>query len=332
MRKPVKKYFMPEAGPCSIMHMRSWISKGASPESIARWITSEYAKASDDTIRRHLGLMLCAAYDSGRNGDTEVIARKCADLFGLDLKKGHTVSESALAEAIKIKGIENFKWLDSLSPAYESRCCSPQKSCLGSQNQLTDVLTARDCDNMFPICLDQLIYVLRGIDGHLWIVAFCERDDEILVDEEVIGFEPALYFTEHDHFTSPVWLVNSVTRILSYILEVTGYPPMQIHKRVIFTGQNMRLINYETYRYDKAWEDVDIIEVNRKPKFPIVPASRSLVSHCRDSSDEILELDRKLIVCLSVLSDMLETYDISEIARLGGKIIEKWYNELCSMK
>ena len=216
---------MPEAGPCSIMHMRSWISKGASSESIARWITSEYAKASDDTIRRHLGLMLCAAYDSGSNEDTEVIARKCADLFSLGLIKGHTVSESALAEAIRVKGIENFKWLDSFNPAYESRCCSSKKPCVGSQDKLSDILTARDRDNLFPVYLDQNIYVLRGINGHLWIIALCNRDEEILIDEEVIGFEPALYFTEYDHFTSPVWLVNSVARILSYILEMSGYPP-----------------------------------------------------------------------------------------------------------
>lgn len=332
MRKPVKKYFMPEAGPVSIMNMRSWMSKGASSESIVRWITSEYAKASEDTIRRHLGLMLCAAYDSGCNSETEAIARKCADLFDLELIKGHTVSESALAEAIRTKGIETFKWLDSLSPVYENRCWSELKSGSGDKDALSDVLTARDRDNLFPLCSDQNIYALRGFDGHLWIIAFCTRDDEILIDEEVIGFEPALYFTEYDHFTSPVWLVKTVSRILSHIFEMMGYPPMRIYKRVIFTAPNMRLINYDTYRYDKSWAGVDIVEVNRRPEFPIVPTSRSLVSHRPDSSPEQLEIDRRLVVCLSVLSDILSAHDISEVARLGPKIIEKWYKDIGSMK
>lgn len=324
MRKPARKYFSPEAASRSIMLIRSWKVNGATCNQIAGWITSEYAKATDDSTRCHLGLMLCAVYDSELLAET--VARKCAELFGLDIITGHSISESALIESIKIHGIPDFQWLNALSDEFEERSLSAIRAL--RTEKISKSLSIRDSENMFPVDPANRVYALRAIDGSLWLIVFCGSNEDILIDEECFNGMPAVYFTERRHFTSPIWRINTIAVILDYILERSGYTPMQLKKRVVFDGPYVTLLNYEDYRSDKSWDGIDVIVTRKEGSCPAAPPSLSLTERHGEASPEVAMLDNRLLMCLSAVAEILQNHDITKSNTLEKLPLEKWCEEL----
>lgn len=326
MRKPAKKYFTPESATDSIMLIRKWMSGGASHETIARWISAEYAKATDVATRRHLGFMLCAVYDSVSDKVTNSVASKCADMFGIDRIKGHSISESAMIESIRLNGMVNFQWLEEMSPEFSHQSVS----LIGSlpKCEKSDIFTLRDCENLFPIDSSNKIYALRSIDGNIWLISLCDCKDPVIIDEEVFNNTPAQYFTEHYTFISPVWIINIICRVLEYLLERVGYPPMNIRKRVIFYSPEVKLLNYNSFKHDKAWTGVDVLTAKDKNLYPLLPPSISLSSRTRDVMPEQLITDMMLFLCLSSVSEIVKHHELNEIANADDEMFTAWCKEL----
>lgn len=296
------------------------MAEGATGLQIAGWITSEYAKATDDFTRCHLGLMLCAVYDS--ETFAEQVARKCALMFGLDIIKGHSISESALIESIKIYGVSNFHWLSALDDEFKERSLSSIMEL--PKEKVSGNLTTRDCENLLPVDPANRVYALRAIDGSLWLIGFCGSNEDILIDEECFNGSPAVYFTEHRHFTSPVWRINAIADILNYILRRSGFPPVQLRKRVVFDGPYVTLLNYEDYRSAKSWEGIDVIVTRKEGSCPAVPPSLSLTVKPRGCPPEIAMLENRLVMCLSAVAKILRCYDIAKSNTLEGLPLEEW--------
>lgn len=325
MRKPAKKYFKPESATSAIMLIRQWISGGASHETIARWISTEYAKATNDATRRHLGFMLCSIYDSVSDKITNSVASKCADMFGIDLIDGHSISESAMIEYIRLNGIVNFHWLNKINPTFGSHCISLIDS--STKEQLSDILTVRDRDNLFPIDFSKRIYALRGLNGCIWLINLCDCNVPVIIDEAIFDDTPAQYFTEDYHFSSPVWILNTVDRLLEYLFEKVGYPPMNIRKRVIFDSPDVKLLNYNDYRHDKSWAGIDVLTANTK-NGSLLPPSVPLKSRKRDTPPEQRLLDIMLFSCISSVSEIMKRHELNEIANSDKKTFSVWCKEL----
>lgn len=321
MRKPAKKYFTPASATRSLMMIRRWKAQGATGEQIARWITAEYAKATDDATRRHLGLMLCSVFDSEQFAES--IAKKCSRMFGLDTIRGYSISESAMVESMNIQGTENFDWLSDIDRNFAAQ--SLTESVMMPHGRISEFISTRDRENLHPIDPENRVYALRSIDGSLWLIGFCDCNEDILIDEECFADQPAMYFTECRHFPSPVWRLNIVAGILEFFLRHIGYPSMMLRKRVVFDGQKANLMNYEDYRSDRSWDDIDVIVAHKEGACPSAPPSYSLyvVEHPESAPLEILDIH--LLVCFWAVTTILRNYDITQSAAIDDVTL----NALC---
>lgn len=327
MRKPSKKYFTADAGITSLLVIRKWLADGATPVDIARWVTSEYAKAESDESRFHLGMMLCSVYDSGecvRAGD---VARKCADMFNVRLLRGRTISESAMAEMLRCNNIGGLCWLDRFNPYFENHCRKIATAQIPAWIKLK--LSEHDCENL--ICVDEkrFIYALRGLDGKLWLIGFNNCNTDILIDEELFNDEPPLYFTESTHFTSPLWLINRVADILEYLLRRIGYPCMKIHKKMVFPSDHACLINYDEYVDCSEWRGVEAITWTEAKGNPLVPLSLPIKRGDIGITNMNMEFNDTLYLCLMATKEIIESFNIYSVNKPGDNDIETWCKKRC---
>lgn len=311
MRKPGKKFFIPSSGPKSIMMMRSWIAAGAAPLAIARWIKAEYAKATDDETRYHLGMMMCAAISAGKSGESvSALADRCARMFGLSLSGIRTPAECAMLEMAQSQPGGSLEWLDDFNPYFIKKCRLP--SAASPAESFTTAFSEDSQKLMVILNEENGIYFFRDNSGKAWLMAVNSCNDTMLVDEEKFNDEPPLYFTESSHFISPVWLVNQVYSLLEYILMRIGYPPLQIRRMALFDAPDAELINAEEYTDCPQWQGVDVVVAGKTPVdrlvAPLVPAVRVGYGITPDET----ELDSMLYLSLMATSEILASFNIKK--------------------
>lgn len=327
MRKPAKKYFTADAGVESLMLIRKWLDNGATPVDIARWVTSEYAKAENDETRFHLGMMLCSVYDIGDCANSADVAKKCADMFNIRLLKGRSISESAMAQMLRHNNMDGLCLRDRFNPYFENHC--RKMSSVEIPAWIKSRLSEHDCENLLSVDDKMFIYALRGLDGKLWLVGFNDCNTDILIDEELFSGEPPLYFTESTHFTSPVWLINHLARILEYILQKIGYPCMKIHKKMIFPAEHACLINYDEYVKCSEWRNLEAITWSEAKGNSLLPLSLPIRRSDTEKAEISMEFNDTLYLCLMATKEIIESFHVYSLCNFNDSHIETWCKKLC---
>lgn len=327
MRKPAKKFFSPEYGCQSIMRIRQWLASGASPVDVVRWINSEYAKATDDRARFHLGMMLCAALATEDIPQGLILASKSAKMFGLSINMGQTVSECAMQKLMGEYGEDCVKWFDSFNAYFIKKCPLPSAS--APADLVTRAVSLQDHRNLITIDAKHSIYAVRDVEGKVWIMAVNGCNTDVLIDEEMFDDNPPLYFTATNHFVSPIWIVSQVTRILEYILKRIGYPPFPIYKKIIFDKQGINLINEEEYIESKQWVGFDVVSFGKTGEYQFVSSTLPMVDIKPNGSESEIELCSMLYLSLMATAEILESFDIAKHPNIDEHQIEEWCKKTC---
>lgn len=242
MKKPSKFYFQPESGTDAIMALSKWLSSGLTVKQIARWIHKDYASTDNPATKLHLGLLLCALYYRDPK-----IALEVGQLFNLKKFRAATTGECAFCMAATLDTRKSsFEWQKELSSKYQ-----PEKTL---ENFVVPGFSPKDALSI----ADSIGIIREKETGHLRLMFVCNNPRDILADEENFDSEPPLYFTEYNHFVSPVWLINIAHKILVFILQAIGYPPIQINRQVIFTNPEAHIINRD--EYEEIWGEVIVDE------------------------------------------------------------------------
>lgn len=313
MRKPGKKYFSPSFGPKSIMMMRKWIASGASSLAIARWIKTEYSKATDDETRYHLGMMMCAALSSAKSNESiSALADRCARMFGLSLSGSRTHGECAMLEMADGMSGDSLEWFENFNHYFVRKCKLP--SAAAPSQFFTRAFS--DASQKLMVTLDEKngIYFFRDSSGKAWLMIVNSCNETILVDEEEFNDELPLYFTETSHFTSPVWLINRVYGLLDYVLMRIGYPPLQINRLVLFDASDAELVNVEDYIECPQWQDLDVVLSHDTPVDRLVAPVVPMVRVGNGVAPKETELDSMLYLSLMATSEILACFDIEKHA------------------
>lgn len=327
MRKPAKTFFSPEYGCKSIMIIRKWLASGASPVDIVRWINKEYAKASDDTTRFHIGMMLSAALATENNPQGLLLANKSAKMFGLSPVMGQTVSECAMLKLMSEYGEDCVKWFDSFNAYFIKKCPLPSAS--APSDLVTPAVSLQDHRNLITMDAKHSIYALRDIEGKVWIMVVNRCNTDVLIDEEMFNDNPPLYFTANDHFVSPIWLATKVAQILEYILMRIGYPPFPIHKKIIFDKQGINLINEEEYIDCEKWKGIDVVSFGKTGEYQFLSGTIPMVEVRSNVSDSEMELCSMLYLSIMATATILESFDIAKHPEIDDNLIEEWCKKTC---
>jgi len=294
MKKIPQKYLCSTNQREARAFIRQCLASGITVKDMAAQLTAKY-RTSGAAVREHLGKLLSIIYDF----DSPEIARQCARIFGLSLIDGLSVSESVYIEGYSDdEQIFRRKEFSSNVISYMP-VVSPFPS---SRWPLTVASSA--CEDVLTISSEHNIYAVMGADNelNLFILEPCPND--ILIDEDIFGNEEPLYFTEHSHFTSPVFRINLAKRILDHCLAEVGYPHIPVKKKVIFTSHEANLMNLDDYRCHDSWKDVEVIMLKS-----VVPAYAINKSGC------ILDKERAPKDLKNQLREML-LFSISATAML----------------
>lgn len=297
MKKIPQKYLYSTNQREARAFMRQCFASGMTAKDMAAQLTAKY-RTSGAAVREHLGKLLSIIYDF----DSPETARQCARTFGLSLIDGLSVSESVYIEGYSDdEQIFKRKEFSSNVTSY-MQVVDPFPS---SRWPLT--VAPSTCKDVLTISSEHNIYAVMGADNELSLFILEPCPDDILIDEEVFGDEEPLYFTEHSHFTSPVFRINLANRILDHCLAEIGYPHIPVKKRVIFTGNEANLINLEDYRSHDSWQNVEVIMLKSIVPTYAINKSRCILDKERAPKDFKNQLREMLLFSISATAILYES-------------------------
>ncbi len=319
MKKIPQKYLSPTNYREACANVRHFLSSGLSVESMAEELTEKY-RNSRSTVREHLGKMLAFIYDF----ENSEIADECARMFGIEPLNSLSVSESLCLHGLRDneKVFSKREFSDSVMGNL-----APVESFPASQ---WPMVVNSDCyDDIITISKSHNIYAAMGESKELNLFIFEPSHSDILIDEAAFGDEVPLYFTEHDHFVSPVFKINALKRLLDYCLEEVGYPYIKINRKVIFTSAQARLVNLDQYVVedyrDKNWEGVEVIMM--KDIMPHYAITDTCSMFCGDDPDSPYNQLRSMLLHSLISASML--YERVWTEKLTLTLSSKKLAELC---
>lgn len=253
MKKIPQKYLSATNHREACANVRYFLASGLSVKDMAEQLTEKY-RTSKSAVREHLGKMLATIYDF----ENSEIARECARMFGIEPLSTLSVSESlclyGLRDSERVFSKKEFS--DDVTGNLAPVDTFPAAK--------WPMVVASGCyDDIITLSSSHNIYAAMGEGKELNLFIFEPSHSDILIDEAVFGDEVPLYFTEIDHFVSPVFKINVLKRLLDFCLEEVGYPYIRINKKVIFTSAQARLVNLDQYvgedYREKEWEGIEVI-------------------------------------------------------------------------
>ncbi len=302
--------------------IRRWMASGATPVDIARWITEEYADAKDEITCSHLGHMLCAVMSTEDTLDGNSPAMKCASMFRMPQIRNVSLGEASFLGLTAIYGQERTDWLDNFNAYFANTQPFPTEK--APKTRVTRALA--NCYNSNIVTVDEKnsIYFFRDESTRVWLMIVNHRDGDILIDEEEIGRQPAFYFTESDHFISPVWMIRQVAKILEHILCKIGYPPIKIHKKVIFDHPNATLIDESIFRENGKWNGVEVVTLKGRGVNPYMPATLPIIDMENKGFDGETELCVMLYMSVMATAELLQCFPLYKNCNVTDAVIEEW--------
>lgn len=223
-----------------------WIDENA-PAEVARFLIDAYS-AAKESDKPHVGCLLTMAFDSVAGSS---VATECANLFGVKLRRARSIAESVCLDAPHEE--YTIIWRKRISEDY----CGYQM--IDLQDIARYPVDLQNCisGNMIKFGRRDHVYAFRQFDGSVRLLIMDGFSASILADEEPFNGEPPLYFSERQHFVSPVFKLNLARTLIEYCLCRVGYPHIAISKCVYFYSQSAEIINREDIA--DAWTGVEVL-------------------------------------------------------------------------
>lgn len=237
MKKIPKKYLSAKFKHEARSLVRSWSQKSESDEELVKELIEAYRVAKEQD-RFHLGTLLAMVFDL----QCPDAARECARLFEVPLSE-----ECSVSEAIYAGGATDdapLYWRKEFSLGVKEWL--PIVAELDTE-KYPMVVSPSMADRILTISRSDAMYAYRQFDGTLHLFILNSSDEDILIDEEQFMEEAPLYFTENEHFVSPVFQLRLVKRLLDFVLSEVGYPPLKIAMTAVFVSPQAHLLNYDCY-------------------------------------------------------------------------------------
>ena len=319
MEKIPQKYLSATNNKEACANIRHFLASGLTVKGMAEQLTEKY-RNSKYAVREHLGKMLASVYDF----ENSEIARECARMFGIEplssLSVGESVRLFGLSEGEKVFSKREFSndVTGNLAPVDTFPAA-----------KWPMVVDPRCYDDIITISNTHNIYASMSENVELNLFIFEPSPCDILIDDTVFGDEPPLYFTEINHFISPVFKINVLKRLLDFCLEEVGYPYIKINKKVIFTSPEAYLVNLDQYVVedyrDKAWEGIEVIMM--KDVMPHYAVSSIGILFYGDDPDSPYNQLRSMMLYSLIAASML--YEKVWAENLSARLSPNKLTELC---
>lgn len=160
------------------------------------------------------------------------------------------------------------------------------------------------------------IHYYRDGAGSLVLLTVLPVKSAVLVDEEMFGDEPPLYFTESTHYVSPVYLLDRAEILIKELLRIIGYPHLRIRHVVVYDGADCYPINEDDmWESDTQWlgRDLDNLIISRTPdRVPIEGMGRE---EYPSSLSEVLQIASKYYDCMEQIGPRYMEREIQEYVK-----------------
>jgi hypothetical protein len=160
------------------------------------------------------------------------------------------------------------------------------------------------------------IHYYRDGAGALVLLGVIPVESAVLVDEEMFGDEPPLYFTELTHYVSPVYLLDRAEILIKELLRIIGYPHLRIRHVVVYDGADCYPINEDDmWESDTQWlgRDLDNLIISRTPdRVPIEGMGRE---EYPSSLSEVLQIASKYYDCMEQIGPRYMEREIQEYVK-----------------
>lgn len=288
-----KKYLMVPHRHSAKSLIRQWVYDGLMPRMLIIQLTEEY-KGCRRERAQYLGELLTMAYDL----EDLQWGRAVADKFGICCKEGYTASECAFLHDYQENDIVHFKQKFNESVILNKEI-KPELSKRISRR----VVPPADITNMLTLSSAYNVYALKHANGALTVLVLNDCNCDVLIDEEEFCDDAPLYFTEPNHFISPVHIVKIAAQVVEYVLRCIGYPPMPVNKKVLFTHPGCNFLNRENYVEDgeqaESWAGVEVrLAREQRTMYAFTDTMRW---QKREHESRALwgQLDDRLLTCMS---------------------------------
>lgn len=236
---PPKTYEKKSYRIAAVRMARYWLTRDITPEGMVKFYHDIYTKCVNDADEQRRVLALMAYCMSLTD---EGFALRTAKLAGIERVSDRSVGENVALfleneyEEIPWRASvgEGLDLFDLLHVNHRDEDMMANRVIIPSVAYLAEV----DCSR---------VYAWRSHKGEFNIDVINDFNDTILVDEDMFNDDPPLYFSEHSHFISPVCVANITRRVLESVLEIIGYPPLEVHMHVYFTNPEASLLNADEY-------------------------------------------------------------------------------------
>lgn len=245
MNTIAKKYLLRRNSKQALAMLRYYTAKlGLLPAGSI--LESEYRTAKDPN-RYHIGAMMANVMELE---DPEA-ARQCAMAFGVHLYPGFSVGENIMAS--EYLNDETILWRHIIRQTV--------KNITAGINSLPGIVKNTGSSTFYNISSSgkDNIFAYITYHGSLHVVCVNNTDDAILIDEEEFCGELPLYFTESDHFISPVFKLKTIGNILDFLMMETGYPSIPVKYSVVFDHQKASLCNKDEYADSADWAGISVL-------------------------------------------------------------------------
>lgn len=206
-----------------------------------------YGNSADEKEKRIAILLSAFVYDMfGPKGTKHAI--HCCELLNEPsfMGKGYSLSEK-----IYLKYMVN-----------EKQIAFPLSLSSYMEDVPTQYFAKNESDAIILKLSDSDIFCYRDDKGALVLLNIIDYHDGIICDEEGLDEEPPLYFTHNSHFCSPVFKLEQMSMVINEILLKIGYPYLRIKYKVLYTSNNVTLINEEDmWESESQWKGKDLENV-----------------------------------------------------------------------
>lgn len=161
------------------------------------------------------------------------------------------------------------------------------------------------------------IHCYRDGAGALVLLGVIPVKSAVLVDEDMFGDEPPLYFTESTHHVSPVYYMDRASILLRELLNLVGYPHLRIRHVVVYDGADCYPINEEDmWESDTQWlgRDLDNLVIHRTPDRLPIEALR--MEEYPASLLEVLQVASRHYDCMEQIGPRYMEQDIQEYVKM----------------
>lgn len=289
-----KKYLKPSQTVAALQLVRTWFSKGLLPIDGVRQIYEAYKEARSEEAKLNLGFFMATFLEDIKF----ILSDECARRFKFDeLPLNFTGIKGSLVYFIKALGNNNsVVWRRSFT---QSVLDFHSLNDLANQYIINTLFYEFTIPGLFVIHPKEEVFAMGDYDRRsLTLVIGNGCNDDVLIDENVFGNEPPLYFTESYHFISPIYKLKLVKAILEYILLQIGFPYFKIKMVAIFYGRKVNLINRDDYIDSKDWENIEVMTPKDTIHDYYLASSSKMLVDAEEDTPVVTEIKHTLINAL----------------------------------